>query len=157
MSSVRRGEREGWAEGWSEATAKATSNILSSRFARNPLAHRSFAIVDTVQGIGVYNYEGRQLSTPRFQGLRPDFLSSDGLSLSSDVVAILDQTDFKTIRCFDALTGRPLGSGAEIKHDQEITKIALSQFGTSSMDRRLAFIDSNKVRKAASVVSCIMR
>jgi hypothetical protein len=78
-------------------------------------------------------------------------------SLSHDIIAILDQTDFKTIRCFDALTGRPLGSGAEIKHDQEITKIALSQFGTSSMDRRLAFIDSNKVRKAASVVSCIMR
>ena len=80
----------------------------------------------------------------RFQGLRPEFLSADGLSLSSDVIAILDQTDFKTIRCFDTLTGRPLGSGAEIKHDQEITKIALSQFGKSSMDRRMVFIDSNR-------------
>ncbi|GMI26980.1 hypothetical protein TrCOL_g8767 [Triparma columacea] len=116
---------------------------------RNPvnlivLSQKNFAIVDTVQGIGVYNYEGRQLSTPRFQGLRPEFLSADGLSLSSDVIAILDQTDFKTIRCFDTLTGRPLGSGAEIKHDQEITKIALSQFGKSSMDRRMVFIDSNR-------------
>jgi len=32
---------EGWAEGWSEAAARAISNMLSSRFARNPPAHRS--------------------------------------------------------------------------------------------------------------------
>lgn len=88
------------------------------------------------QGIAVYNYEGRQLSTPRFQGLRPEFLSSDCISLSSDVIAVVDQTDFKTIRCFDVLTGRSLGSGAEIKHDLEVGKVALSQYGRSSMDRR---------------------
>ena len=40
---------------------------------RNPvnlivLSQKNFAIVDTVQGIGVYNYEGRQLSTPRWVG-----------------------------------------------------------------------------------------
>mmetsp|Transcript_26728 Transcript_26728/g.50656 ORF Transcript_26728/g.50656 Transcript_26728/m.50656 type:complete len:772 (+) Transcript_26728:27-2342(+) len=116
---------------------------------RNPvnlivLAPKSFAVVDTVMGVTVYNYEGRQLSAPRFQGLRPEFLSADHVSLSHDVIAILDQTDFKTIRCFDILTGRPLGNNGEVKHDQEITKISLSLFSTSSMDRRLVFIDSNK-------------
>jgi intraflagellar transport protein 80 len=116
---------------------------------RNPvnlivLSVKSFAIADTVQGMQIYSYEGRQLSQPRFQGLRPEFLSSDCVSLSQDVIAILDQTDMKTIRVFDVLTGRPSASGAEIKHDQEITKIALSQYSSSSLDRRLVFIDSNR-------------
>jgi len=34
------GAKDGLAEGWSDATARATSNVLSSRFARNPLARR---------------------------------------------------------------------------------------------------------------------
>ncbi len=104
---------------------------------------RSFAIVDTVSGVGVYSYEGRLVSTPKFQGLRPELLSGNHISLASDVVAILDRTDFKTVRLFDGTTGRPLPNG-EIKHDQEITKITLNQFSTSTMDRRLAFLDSNR-------------
>jgi intraflagellar transport protein 80 len=109
------------------------------------LSSKLFAVVDTVAGVVVYNYEGRVLSTPKFQGLRPEFLSEDTISISSDVVAILDRTDSLTIRCFDALTGRPLGGGmGEIKHDTEITKLALSQHGSTMQDRRLVFVDRNR-------------
>jgi intraflagellar transport protein 80 len=129
-----------------EAPNYNTPQVFDLRNAVNllVLSKKSFAIADTVNGVQVYNYEGRLLSSPRFQGLRPEFLSADYLSLSPDVIAILDQTDLKTVRIFDALTGRPCASGPEIKHDQEITKVSLSQYGTSSLDRRLVFIDSNR-------------
>ena len=94
-----------------------TLPLCSHRLTR-PLLSSSFAIADTVMGMQIYSYEGRVLSQPKFQGLRPESLSADCVSLSSDVIAILDQTDMKTVRVFDVLTGRPSGGGAEIKHDQ---------------------------------------
>ena len=117
---------------------------------RNPvnlivLSQKSFAIVDTVEGIRVFSYEGRQISAPRFQGVRPEFLNEDSVSLSSDTIVILDRTDMKTIKCFDALTGRPIAGGSgDIKHDVEIHKLSLSQYSSSSMDRRLVFVDANR-------------
>jgi intraflagellar transport protein 80 len=117
---------------------------------RNPvnlivLSQKSFAIIDTVEGIRVYSYEGRQISAPRFQGLRAEFLNEDSVSLSADTVAILDRTDMKTIKCFDTLTGRPIAGGnGDIKHDVEIQKLALSQFSGSATERRLVFVDANR-------------
>jgi len=117
---------------------------------RNPvnlivLSQKSFAISDTVSGLRLYNYEGRHVSSPRFAALRPDSLTPDSVSLSADTVAILDRTDGKTIRCFDAQTGRPTaGGGSDIKHSAEIVKLSLSQYGGTPMERRLFFIDSNR-------------
>ena len=46
-------------------------------------------------GVQVFSYEGRLLSNPRFQGLRPESLSRASISLSPDCVAIIDHTDGK--------------------------------------------------------------
>lgn len=53
----------------------------------------NFALVSKSSGIRVYSYDGRFLSSPRFQGLRADKLNKDCISVSPDSVAIIDQTD----------------------------------------------------------------
>lgn len=61
------------------------------------IVNRNFLIVDNFTGIQVYNYDGRLLCTPKFKGLRNEFLNSNIVSLSSDYVAIVDRTDPKSI------------------------------------------------------------
>ena len=56
--------------------------------------------------LGVLSYEGLQVSNPRFTGLRPEFLNRHTVALANDCVAILDRADNKTIKCFDAATGK---------------------------------------------------
>ncbi|CAM9852177.1 unnamed protein product, partial [Choristocarpus tenellus] len=69
----------------------------------------------------VWTYEGRQVSNPRFQNLRPEFLNRQGISLSEEAVAILDRTDPKVIRVCDVSKGRPLNdSKASITHHCEV-------------------------------------
>lgn len=60
------------------------------------MTERHFLLVDGgANGIQIFNYEGRLLSNPRFQGLRPESLSRDTISLAADCVAIIDHTDGK--------------------------------------------------------------
>jgi intraflagellar transport protein 80 len=59
------------------------------------LSPRHFLLLDSAVGLTVYSYEGRQLSQPRFQGLRPDCLSRASISLAPDCVAVIDHTDSK--------------------------------------------------------------
>lgn len=72
----------------------------------------------------VWTYEGRQVSSPRFQNLRADYLSSRAISLSEDAVAILDRSAPKSVRVCDVVTGRPLSDGmaAEVEHDCEVVR-----------------------------------
>lgn len=67
----------------------------------------------------IWTYEGRQVSSPRFQNLRADYLSGRAISLATDAVAILDRTAPKSVRICDVGTGRPLADGktAEITHE----------------------------------------
>ena len=51
-----------------------------------------FAMVDTVNGLQVLNFDGRVLSQPRFQGMRADFLSPLTLGYASDAVALIPST-----------------------------------------------------------------
>lgn len=73
----------------------------------------------------VWTYDGRHVSTPRFQNLRTAYLSDRAISLSEDAVAILDRTSPKSIRVCDVNTGRPLADGmsAEIEHDCEVVSV----------------------------------
>ena len=46
-------------------------------------------------GIYVYSYEGRLVSSPKFQGMRTDILNAQSVSISNDTIAIRDKTDEK--------------------------------------------------------------
>lgn len=75
-----------------------------------------------VMAMQVWTYDGRHISSPRFQNLRATFLSRRAISLSEDAVAILDRNSPKCIRVCDLNTGRPLADGmsAEVEHDCEV-------------------------------------
>jgi intraflagellar transport protein 80 len=108
------------------------------------LSARHFMTLDSLSGLQVWTYEGRPLSSPRFQNLRPEFLSAKSVSLAPEVVAVLDRTDGRTVRVCDVQSGRALADAA-LTHDCEVVEIALSQFaGAGLADRRLAFVDRNK-------------
>jgi intraflagellar transport protein 80 len=65
-----------------------------------------FALIDAAQNFNVYNYEGRLMSTPKYSGLRVDFLTKRSISISADVIAIIDTSNTKIIRLFDAMSGK---------------------------------------------------
>ncbi len=62
-----------------------------------------FALIDASQNFIIYNYEGKLVSTPKFQGLRVEFLNRRHLSISSDVLAMIDPANPKIVRVFDIL------------------------------------------------------
>lgn len=106
-------------------------------------AERCFLIVDTFSGIQVMSYEGRRLSNPKFQGLQTEFLRRQSISLSSDVLAVIDRKEGnKVIRFFDANSGKELPD--TVSHDVDIASVQLSHAGPGQIARRLcAFIDRN--------------
>ena len=70
---------------------------------------KCFATIDNTMGIRVWSYEGRLMSNPKFSGLRPEFLNRQNVSISDDVVAVIDRANPKTIRVFDASSGKDMG------------------------------------------------
>ena len=65
-----------------------------------------FAMVDASQNFTVYNYEGKMISQPKYQGLRVEFLNKRHISLSGDVLALIDPLAPKIVRLFDILSGK---------------------------------------------------
>ena len=100
-----------------------------------------FALIDAAQNLTVFNYEGRIISQPKSSGLRVEFLNKRSISLSSDVIAILDTSNSKVIRIFDIVSGKALGTN--IEHSCEIVEMDLNQTEMSS-ERKLCLIDSNR-------------
>lgn len=74
------------------------------------LAEKYFLMMDP-SGLTVLTYEGRTVSSPKFNGLRPEFLNKHTVALCNDCVAVLDRSDSKTVRVFDTVTGRQMTSG----------------------------------------------
>lgn len=105
-------------------------------------SNRHFLLVDS-SSIYVYSYEGRLVSSPRFQGMRTDILNQATVSLSDDTIAIRDKLNDKVINLFETATGKPLGDGKNFQHKLEVMEVALDQCGPSQ-ERRLAFIDKNR-------------
>ena len=81
------------------------------------------------------------MSTPKFQVLRVEFLNARHISLSADVLALIDPTDPKIVRVFDIISGKP--STVTINHSTEIVEMELNQVEMSS-ERKMCFIDSNR-------------
>ena len=64
------------------------------------------------------------MSTPKFQGLRVEFLNARHISLSADVLALIDPSDPKVVRIFDIISGKP--STVTITHSTEIVEMELN-------------------------------
>mmetsp|Transcript_10377 Transcript_10377/g.19632 ORF Transcript_10377/g.19632 Transcript_10377/m.19632 type:complete len:756 (+) Transcript_10377:193-2460(+) len=102
---------------------------------------KQFLMVDNFNGISIYTYEGRQVSNPKFQGLRTEFLNHESISLSNDTMAVIDRSDSKAVRFFDSATGKQIGE--PVTHNLEICELALNLAGANT-ERKLVFIDRNR-------------
>ena len=100
-----------------------------------------FCLADRTNGLSIYNYTGAPLSSPKYAGLRVEFLNKRVVSLSTDVITILDTSNTKIIRVFDVTSGKPGAVG--IEHTLEITELTLNQVDNAT-ERKVAFLDVNK-------------
>jgi len=100
-----------------------------------------FAIIDASQNFAVYNYEAKLISKPTLSGLRVEFLNKRHLSISADVLALIDPMKPKIIRVFDITSGKP--SATQVEHSTEIIEMDLNQID-SAQERKMCFIDSNR-------------
>lgn len=103
-------------------------------------AESRFIIVSNTAGVLVYTYDGRLACSPRSAGVRPEFLCANSVSLSTELVAICDRSNARTIVLFDG-NGKPMDT--VIKHSQDVVELDLEKAGNSS-DRLLYFIDANR-------------
>jgi len=101
---------------------------------------RHFLMVDTINGLQVINYDGRVLSLPKFQAMRPDALSTLNVGYAPDLIAVIGHADPKVVILLDPLTGKQLGT---VQHSIDIEQVALSQRGDLSK-RRLVIVDKNR-------------
>ena len=100
-----------------------------------------FALIDAQQNFNIYSYEGKLVSTPVYQGLRVEFLNQRHISLSSDVLAVIDPSNPKIVKVFDIQSGRP--TNTMIEHSCEIIEMDLNQVEMAS-ERKMCFIDTNR-------------
>jgi intraflagellar transport protein 80 len=102
---------------------------------------KHFCLLDRSNGIMIYNYSGSLASSPKYSGLRIEFLNKRFITLGPDVISILDTSNPKIIRSFDIGTSK--ATAVNIEHILEITDIVLNQTENSS-ERKIAFLDVNK-------------
>lgn len=100
-----------------------------------------FALIDASQNFNIYNYEGKLISSPKYQGLRVEFLNKRHLSLSSDVLALIDPMKPKNVHVFDIASGK--ASATHITHSTDIIEMDLNQIEMAS-ERKMCFVDSNR-------------
>jgi intraflagellar transport protein 80 len=105
------------------------------------LCKSHFLTLDLISGIQVINYDGRVISSPKFQGLRSEYLTKDMVAISPDTIAVVDNTDAKIIQLMDAMTGRNLN---KLTHSVEVSSLVLNQHSLGPQDRMLAFADKNR-------------
>lgn len=104
------------------------------------LCLKNFLTLDQISGLQIISFDGRTVSAPRFQGMRPEYLTRDMVALSPDTVVIVDTVDSKHVHIMDTAAGRPLG---KVAHNVEIVQVCLNQF-TIAQERLLVFSDRNK-------------
>lgn len=100
-----------------------------------------FCLLDRTNGLTIYNYTGALMASPKYSGLRVEFLNKRYVSISGDVIAILDTSNTKIIHTFDIASGKM--SVVNIEHSLEISELTLNQVENSS-ERKIAFSDVNK-------------
>jgi intraflagellar transport protein 80 len=103
--------------------------------------HKYFAMIDASLNFNVYSYDGKLVSSPKFQGLRVEFLNKRHISISSDVLAVIDPINSKIVRVFDVMSGKP--ATQIIEHSTEVCEMDLNQIDMAS-ERKMCFVDSNR-------------
>jgi intraflagellar transport protein 80 len=98
-------------------------------------------MIDASLNFNIYSYDGKLISSPKFQGLRVEFLNKRHISISSDVLAIIDPINSKIVRIFDVMSGKP--AAQIIEHSTEVCEMDLNQIDMSS-ERKMCFVDSNR-------------
>jgi hypothetical protein len=68
-------------------------------------------------------------------------LNKRHISLSNDVLAIIDPMQSKIVRLFDIVSGKP--STSQIEHSTDIIEMKLNQIEMSS-ERKMCFVDNNR-------------
>lgn len=105
------------------------------------LCRTHFLTLDLVAGLQIISYEGRTLCSPKFQGLRAEYLTRDMVALCPDCVGIVDTVDAKNVQILDATTARPL---ARIAHTCEIIGLQFNQHSLGIQERIIAVVDKNR-------------
>lgn len=105
------------------------------------LCKTHFLTLDLISGLQIINYDGRPVSTPKFQGLRPEYLTKDMVALSPDVLAVVDTNDLKVIQLMDSISGKSLN---KLAHTVDVSSIVLNQHTLGVQERLLVFADKNR-------------
>lgn len=100
-----------------------------------------FAVIDDSNNLSIYTYEGKQITAPQLSGIRISTISKKHISLSNDVLAIVNPQNTKIVKFYDISSGKPLNNS--IEHTVEINEISLNQ-SNINRDRKICFIDNNK-------------
>lgn len=99
-----------------------------------------FALVSSINGVQVFSYAGKLVSNPRVKGLKTAFLKRHDISLSSDILVLIDSAKRQNIHILDAKSGSPICD--PITHTLDVVYVSLNQSGLIN-DRKLAFLDNN--------------
>lgn len=102
---------------------------------------RNFCLVDAANGPWIYTYEGKLVSNLKLPGIKFEGLNKRRVSLSTDLLGLVDLSNPKIIRLYDISSGKQLNHF--IEHSNEIMEVDLNKTDLGS-ERKLAFIDSNR-------------
>mmetsp|Transcript_40835 Transcript_40835/g.96743 ORF Transcript_40835/g.96743 Transcript_40835/m.96743 type:complete len:767 (+) Transcript_40835:180-2480(+) len=104
------------------------------------LGEKYILMVDN-SGMQIYTYDGRPVSAPKFQGMRPEVFNSMTVSMSTESIAVIDHSDAKMVRIFDTATGKE--QPKPIQHVLEVTSVSMNRWG-SSAHRKCVIQDRNR-------------
>ncbi|CAH1117583.1 unnamed protein product [Phaedon cochleariae] len=93
--------------------------------------------------VGIYNYQGRLIASPRWPNMRLDHLRSSHITLSPDTLAVRDAGDFKSVHIIDLTNTRTSTETTNIQHSMQIIQISLDQWGETS-SRKLVVLDKTR-------------
>ncbi|XP_057652979.1 intraflagellar transport protein 80 homolog [Diorhabda carinulata] len=106
------------------------------------LAEKHMLLVER-NTVGVYNYQGRLTSTPRWPNMKPDQLKNATVTISSDTLAIRDSTDTKNIYVVDLSSNRTSSEPILVRHTAHVIQISLDHWD-ESVNRNLAVLDKKR-------------
>ncbi|KAK9727581.1 WD domain, G-beta repeat [Popillia japonica] len=107
------------------------------------LCEKHFLLIEKTT-VGLYNYQGRLIASPRWPNMRLDNLRNSHISLSVDTLIIRDTSDSKIIHVIDLSSNRSTVEHSQaLEHTIPILQVAVNQAGDIS-HRTLAVLDKNK-------------
>jgi len=81
------------------------------------------------------------ISSPKFQGMRPEVFNAQTVSLSPDCTVLVDHSDPKLVRVFETTTGKEMGK--PIQHVLDVMSVSVNRWG-SSVQRKCVIQDRNR-------------